>query len=304
METHMITRIGRAALLALVLVASASAIWPASARAVASADGRFDCSRLSDNSIAIDGYVAEESSVAIPATMTLEDGSVGQVSAIEWYAFEGCCSISTLTIPPTVTRIGQGAFMRCTSLTAIVVPDSVTNVGSWAFERCTALSTVTAGAGVTRIRSSTFYGCESLRSITVGKRVSAIDSYAFGRCPQLKKFILPNAVTSIGANAFTASTKVRLTPRAKLTRARGGRRSATVRWKRSVAGTVSGFQVRCERHGAPVKTVTAKGSKKRSRVVSKLATGRKYAFQVRPYRTISGRRYYADWSSAKAVKVR
>ena len=44
-------------------------------------------------------------------------------------AFEGCNSLTSVTIPTSVTGIGDGAFEACCSLTSVTIPDSVTNIG-------------------------------------------------------------------------------------------------------------------------------------------------------------------------------
>lgn len=57
-------------------------------------------------------------------------------------AFEGCTALISITIPGSVTSIGNGAFSDCKSLTSITIPDSVTEIGISAFSGCTSLRTV------------------------------------------------------------------------------------------------------------------------------------------------------------------
>lgn len=50
--------------------------------------------------------------------------------------FRDCKSLTSITIPYSVTSIGVGAFLRCGNLTNITIPDSVTNIEEDAFKDC------------------------------------------------------------------------------------------------------------------------------------------------------------------------
>ena len=54
----------------------------------------------------------------------------------------GCTSLTSVTIPNSVTSIGDSAFSGCTSLTSVTIPDSVTSIGDGAFVGCTSLTGV------------------------------------------------------------------------------------------------------------------------------------------------------------------
>ena len=76
-----------------------------------------------------------------------------------------CSSLTSITIPDSVTSIGNSAFGWCSGLTSIVIPDSVTSIGVGAFYKCSGLTSVTIGNGVTSIDNYAFEDCSGLVEI-------------------------------------------------------------------------------------------------------------------------------------------
>ena len=90
-----------------------------------------------------------------------------------------------VTIPNSVTSIGDGAFDGCISLTSVTIPNSVTRIEAIAFQHCDNLNRVSIPGSVTTIGLAAFYGCDSLSTVTIPSSVTGIGPYAFDACFRL-----------------------------------------------------------------------------------------------------------------------
>ena len=138
--------------------------------------------------------------VTIPDSMT----SIGN------RAFDGCTSLKSITIPEGVTSIGDGAFDGCTSLKSITIPEGVTSIGDGAFKGCTRLASIIMPDSVTSgiVFHETFYGCTSLKSIAIPEGVTSIGNRAFEGCTSLESIAIPEGVVDIGFDAFKGCTRL------------------------------------------------------------------------------------------------
>jgi len=124
------------------------------------------------------------------------------VTEIGLSAFSGCSGLISLTIPSSVTWIGQSAFEGCSSLTSLTIPSSVTSIDRYAFQGCSGLTSLTIPSSVTEIGESAFSGCSGLTSLTIPSSVTEIGESAFSDCSGLTSLTIPSSVTSIGSGAF------------------------------------------------------------------------------------------------------
>ena len=125
------------------------------------------------------------------------------VISIDSYAFSSCISLTSVTIPDSVTRIGSFAFGYCSSLKSVMIPDSVSSIEQYAFWDCSNLMSVTIPDSVTSIENMTFRNCSNLKSVLIGNKVTSIGRWAFKDCLNLTNIKIPDSVTSIGSMAFS-----------------------------------------------------------------------------------------------------
>ena len=144
-----------------------------------------------------------KTSVTIPNSVT----SIGES------AFSGCSGLTSVTIPNNVTSIAWSAFSNCSGLTSIDVASENTHYSSidgvlYNYAQDTliqcpgAKTSVTIPNSVTSIGGGAFYGCSGLISVTIGNNVTSIGDDAFYECSGLISVTIPNSVTSIGDYAF------------------------------------------------------------------------------------------------------
>ena len=144
----------------------------------------------------ITGYNGTDTVVVIPSKI---NGIT--VETIGHTAFR-YSSVTSVTIPDSVTFISDSAFAYCFNLTNISIPNSVTAIGSFAFEGCTKLESITLPSSLLTISEFLFYDCSQLTTIHIPDSVSSIRTYAFYNCGKLETIRIPVSVTSIGSYAF------------------------------------------------------------------------------------------------------
>jgi hypothetical protein len=108
------------------------------------------------------------------------------VTTIEKSAFNGCSSLTAITIPDGVTTIESYAFCYCSSLAAITIPDSVAYIGYAAFRDCSALTKLVLSPAIS-IGEDCFSNCTALITATTEQNMSTVEDLLHSRWHRIRE---------------------------------------------------------------------------------------------------------------------
>ena len=150
----------------------------------------------------IDGYpVTSIGNEAFKGTAITSVTIPDSVTSIGNRVFRQCSNLVSVRIGNGVTSIGEGAF-HSTGITGVTIPDSVTSVGDFVFHSCKNLTNAAIGSGLTDMGWGMFADCSNLESVTIKDGVSSIGEVMFANCSSLTSITIPASVTSIDSCAF------------------------------------------------------------------------------------------------------
>ena len=185
------------------------------------------------NTITIYGYTGGGGAVNIP---DLIDGKT--VTQIQDNAFAANATMTSVSIPASVSHIGLKAFFANSRLTHIAVandngaysssqgvlfnkaqtvliqfpgglathysiPNGVTTIGDFSFDFCTSLKGVTIPNSLTQAGSTGFIGCSGMTNVIFGTGLTFLGNQMFQGCSSLVDIAVPNGITNIGSSAFS-----------------------------------------------------------------------------------------------------
>lgn len=138
-------------------------------------------------------------SVTIPATVT----SIGN------QAFNSTGLLTSIDIPNAVKTIGDNAFQNCKNLARINLGESVESIGYSAFYHCDALENIEFPASLKHIGEYAFSDCVGLKNVAIGKSVETLGKFAFFNCVNLESVVIPGSVKQVENQTFNWCKKLR-----------------------------------------------------------------------------------------------
>jgi len=123
--------------------------------------------------------------------------------------FAGCKSLERITIPSTVTDIGDDVFAGCINLREVVLNEGLEKIGHRAFSDCKALESINLPSTVNEIGNYVFYRCSGLKNVELNEGLKKIGRGAFDGCISLESITLPSSVEEIGDYGFLGCINLR-----------------------------------------------------------------------------------------------
>ena len=119
-----------------------------------------------------------------------------------------CSNLTTINISSNIKSIGNNCFSCCFNLQSINIPTSVTSIGNWCFNACSNLTTINIPSSITSLGNGCFSNCYNLTSINIPNSVKYIGNECFSHCSNLIDVTLSRNKCEIKENAFLNCNKI------------------------------------------------------------------------------------------------
>lgn len=126
----------------------------------------------------------------------------GSVTKIGEGAFANVSGLRTITIPGTVKEIADNAFSNNPTLENVIMQEGTEKIGNSAFASCINLKNINFPSTIISMGGMCFYNCKSLTDVVLPKNLKNLYSMSFSDCNKLKNVVLNEGLVSIQNNVF------------------------------------------------------------------------------------------------------
>lgn len=145
-------------------------------------------------------YTKSKMLFLVPQTLTEFEIAEGTTSLDKMACY--ATNARSITVPDSVTTIGESCFARSPALMAISLSDNIGIISANAFRECTKLRLIAIPESTYCIQRYAFYGCTNLASVIFNEDLYMIKNYAFSGCSKLMGLAFPEYLSSIENRAF------------------------------------------------------------------------------------------------------
>ena len=117
-------------------------------------------------------------------------------------------NLTEISLPNSVSTVGEYAFSDCNKLQTITLPENLELINTHAFEYCSSMEEINIPNKVQIIGAYAFYSCSKVETITLGESVEIINDYAFYGTNATKIYCKAKYPPYAGSNAFPSSALI------------------------------------------------------------------------------------------------
>lgn len=175
---------------------------------------RYDCTGAGNSAkAAIKPAMASDEpyagDIVIPETVTVAaTGKTFKVTEAKMNAFANCTGLVSISLPSTMTTLGNYLFEGCSSLISVTLPSDTYSLPMGCFKDCIALESIEVGAGFGTIGGNAFEGCTALKTVDIKISGYLMGANAFKGCTSLECIVIPDNITLLGVNLFEGCTSL------------------------------------------------------------------------------------------------
>ena len=115
--------------------------------------------------------------------------------------FKLCNKLTSVKLPDNITSLGDETFMTCSKLSSINIPNTLTSLGEFCLAFCN-VTKLTLPNSITNLGNNCFQSCENLETITLPQNITNLPAYCFHDCKKLSGITLHEGITSLGESCF------------------------------------------------------------------------------------------------------
>lgn len=124
--------------------------------------------------------------IVVPSKVKASDGKSYKVTGIDDRCFQNCKTVTSVTLPSTISKIGQYCFADCEQMKSVNIPSAIKTISQYTFSNCVSLTSLEFPSSFTNFGSRCFENCTNLESIVIPASVENLGQGSFYYCDNIK----------------------------------------------------------------------------------------------------------------------
>lgn len=123
--------------------------------------------------------------IVVPSKVKASDGKSYKVTGIDDRCFQNCKTVTSVTLPSTISKIGQYCFADCEQMKSVNIPSAIKTISQYTFSNCVSLTSLEFPSSFTNFGSRCFENCTNLESIVIPASVENLGQGSFYYCDNM-----------------------------------------------------------------------------------------------------------------------